>query len=89
VAHNSEDKTMSDPTRKAMLDVLRDYGDVDEFDVEEAIYWFASDYHGGQATNLYSVLSTSPYKPGPSTTGPSQDGMAHELYSALEQRFAG
>ena len=29
--------------------------DVDEFDAEEAIYWFASDYHSGQ-TRTYIPL---------------------------------
>ena len=55
-----------------MIRTLRDYGqglfEVDEedfkFDVEAAIYWFANDWHNGQFTDLYSILSTSPYKPG-------------------------
>jgi hypothetical protein len=87
IAIKPEEDHMADPTRDVMLDVLRDFGDVDEFDVEEAIYWFASDYHGGQWTNLYSALSTSPYNPGPLRRGPEDTAL--ELYLALEQRFAG
>src|SRR5215471_2402138 len=46
----------SDPTRKEMLaylaGVASDYG-ADDFEVEEAIYAFASAWHGGQGSNLY------------------------------------
>lgn len=38
--------------------------EVDEFDIEAAIYWFASDNHSGQWSELYAILSTSEYKPG-------------------------
>jgi len=34
------------------------------FDVETAIYWFATDYHGRQNSPLYKILSSSMYKPG-------------------------
>lgn len=39
------------------------------FDVESAAYYLANDYHGGQDSNLYSLVSTSPYHPGPSEMG--------------------
>jgi len=29
-----------------------------------ALYWFASDYHGGQSCPLYALLSQSLYTPG-------------------------
>ncbi len=81
---------MQDPTREDMLAALDTFGFVseqDEFDREEAIYWFANHWHGGQWSNLYSVLSTSPYSPGPIATGPSQESMAADLYAHLESTF--
>lgn len=39
---------MSDPTRDEMLEFLKFAAhQYDEFNIEAAIYWFASDYHGG------------------------------------------
>ena len=35
------------------------------FDIECAAYYLAAHYHGWQSSNLYSVLSTSPFTPGP------------------------
>jgi hypothetical protein len=54
-------RILSDPTRDETLTALQG---ADEFDIEAAIYWFANDWHGGQWSNLYSALSTSPYRPG-------------------------
>ena len=69
---------MKDPTAQEMRDFLKacqTYGDTEDmsFEVEEAIYWFAYAWHGGQWTNLYSALSTSPYSPGPKSTGPEDN----------------
>jgi hypothetical protein len=75
---------ISDPTRDEMLDTL--VGEADEFSVEAAIYWFASDCHGGQWSNLYAALSQSPYRPGQLERGCPDD--AKECYEALEERFA-
>ena len=58
----------------------------DRFDIEEAIYWYASDYHSGQASELYHILSTSPFNPGPMSHGP--EGMAEEIYNALVSEFS-
>jgi hypothetical protein len=33
------------------------------FDYYQALYWYASENHEGQFTELYSILSTLPYKP--------------------------
>lgn len=81
---------IEDPTRDEMLEHLRDqFGDEpDEFDTEEAIYWFAYQWHGGQASNLYSVLSTSEFNPGPIATGPEPDSMAEMLLDSLVAEFA-
>ncbi len=77
---------MRDPTRQEMLDHLAALpfaAERDEFDREEAIYWFSADYHGGQWSNLYSALSTSPYSPGPLRNGPEET----DLYQELEAAF--
>jgi hypothetical protein len=66
---------MQDPTHQEMFDFLAQQcaGEEDiRFDIEEAIYWFANDYHGGQGSNLYSSLCTSEYQPGLLTQGPSE-----------------
>ncbi len=63
---------MQDPTAEEMREFLHSqFGDdLDQFDQEEAIYWFAYSWHAGQSSNLYSALSTSDYHPGPMTYGP-------------------
>jgi hypothetical protein len=80
--------TMQDPTRNEMLTFLCGLspGETDSFDWEEAIYWFAANYHGGQSTNLYEALSASPYSPGPLRNEPSE-GMPTELYQELVSEY--
>ncbi len=78
--------THQDPTREEILSYLANY-EGDEFDKEEAIYWFANDWHGGQWSNLYSVLSTSEYRPGPMTNGPESGSMSELLKLELEIQF--
>ena len=65
---------MNDPTRDELLSFLQAHADsIDAeacaFDVEEAAYWLASDFHGGQWSNLYAALCASPFSPGPIATG--------------------
>lgn len=70
-------------------------GDDDmSFDVEGAIYWFAADYHEGKSSELYSILSTSEYRPSPLEYSPSSDNannrdrfMIKEMYNALVEKF--
>ena len=79
---------MQDPTREEMLEVLDSVSFADEFsefDREEAIYWFASDWHSGKSSNLYSALSTSLFWPGPIARGPQE--VAAMLYEELEAAF--
>ena len=62
------------------------------FDIEGAIYWFAADYHEGQSSELYSILSTSEYRPGPLEYSPSDKvsydySIVKEMYHALEEKF--
>ena len=79
-------RVFQDPTADEMRSYLRDECGCDsEFDMEEAIYWYANDYHGGQDTNLYSALSTSEYKPGAYERGPEDP----TYYDALEEEFNG
>lgn len=81
-----------DPTKEEMVSFLEktcgaDLVD-DIFDIEAAIYWFASDYHGGQSSNLYSVLSTSEFSPGSSSRGVESEGeFATTLYKCLVDEY--
>jgi hypothetical protein len=82
--------TMQDPTRDEMLAFVASLpfaSERDESDIEEAIYWYASDYHGGQWSNLYAAICESPFTPGPCSNGPEDDGMAAMLYDDLESEF--
>lgn len=74
--------TRTDPTLAGLLATLDNPAD-DDADAYCAIYWFANDYHSGQSSNLYSVLSTSPYSPGPLEREPT--GWAADLYATLVQ----
>lgn len=60
------------------------------FSMEAAIYWFASDYHSGQNSELYSILSTSDYNPSRLNRGgvKGEDETIQMLYDALEEKFS-
>lgn len=75
--------TRLDPTLAGLLNTLGNPDD-DDADAYCAIYWFASDHHSGQASNLYSVLSTSPYRPGRLESEPT--GYAADHYRDLVER---
>jgi hypothetical protein len=64
------------------------FGEAGEFDREQAIYWFASDYRGGQWSNLYSALCTSEYRPGAIERGVEPETMANLCYQALVDKFS-
>jgi hypothetical protein len=89
----SEKPKNSDPTAEEMRQYLAPLAkqyEGDEFDIEAAIYWYASDYHSGQNSNLYSALSTSEFRPSRLSKGIDSEGVvAEELYSALESNFGG
>lgn len=80
-----------DPTREEIDQVLVDmYRDnmPDRFDIEEAIYWLAHDWHSGQWSNLYSILSTSPFKPSPlSYNGPEEGTIAEYVLRDLLDHY--
>jgi len=78
-----------DPTREeldAALTRLYPSSTLGDFEWEEAIFWFANDYYAGQWSELYKVLCASPYKPGPSTFGPSE-GCAQWMYQDLVHEY--
>lgn len=80
-----------DPTKEEMMDFLKKtWGDSSEdwmTDAEIAIYWFANDWHGGQASNLYSALSTSDYRPGSISDLESEGEPVISMYEDLENEF--
>jgi len=89
-----ETETVSDdPSYNEMHTFLKPKAkkyEADEMDVEAAIYWYSSDYHSGQKSNLYSALSKSDYKPGRMSKGISSEGFAAiELYNELCSKFGG
>lgn len=63
------------------------------FDLEMAMYYFAREYYDGQWSNLYSVLSTSEYRPGACQLGfddastREENPIAFSLYCALIRHF--
>lgn len=82
----------TDPTKEEMQDVMMNLlsdPEIDEFNYEAAMYWFASDFHSGQSSNLYSVLSTSKYNPGPMVGKiEDEDDLAQELYFTMYDYFS-
>ncbi len=57
----------------------------DEFNIEEAIWYFCNDYHHGQGDLLYEELCKSKFNPGPYSTLKSME--SKELYDMLEKEF--
>src|SRR5579862_1882459 len=84
-------ENIQDPTKEEMFNYLQSlFGKEEGFrdDAEVAIYWFANFYHGGQSSNLYSVLSTSRFNPGPIARGPQKGSMEELMYESLVIEFA-
>jgi len=84
-------ENIQDPSKDEMFNYLRQmYGNEEGFrdDAEVAIYWFANFYHGGQSSNLYSVLSTSRFSPGPIAKGPEPHSSEEMMYEDLVLKFA-
>jgi hypothetical protein len=77
----------ADPTIDEMREALTDLVPyADEFTTEAAIYWFASDYHSGQGSDLYKALCASPYTPGALEAECPED--AQEAYECLKETFS-
>jgi len=80
---------MVDPTREELLETLTDFGwkNFDPMEAAEAFYWFAHDWHGGQHTNLYTVLCTSPFTPGRLQTWPEEGSDALVMLNDLQNKY--
>lgn len=80
---------MDKPVKQDMMEYLGSiYGSEEEWrnEAEVAIYYFARDYHSGQWSELYSILSTSPYSPGPYSSLESEGDLAQMMYESLEDQ---
>ena len=53
------------------------------FDLAEGLYWYCNDYHTGQWSDEYSVLSTLDYSPSPLADGVEEGSAAHAVYMQL------
>ncbi len=75
--------------KKEMISYLQSiYGNEDLFSIEAAIYWYASDYHSGQWSDLYSILSTSKYRPRASIGNiKDEDEDTQNMYKSLVEHF--
>lgn len=63
-------------------------GEIDDWSIEGAIRWFACDNYSGQGSDLYSICSTSEYRPGFHTESiTDEDEMIQKLYGSLERKF--
>lgn len=85
-----EEGKIQDPSKEEMVNYLRSqFGNEEGFDgdAEAAMYWFANFNHGGQASNLYSVLSTSQFRPGPISRGPQKGSAEEMMYQSLVHQF--
>lgn len=84
-------RSIPDPTRDDLLAAVRHYDAyADEFDVEAAVYWLASDWHGGQGSNLYAALCESLYRPGPLVREVADEGdTAADYYRHLRDALLG
>jgi hypothetical protein len=85
------DGEADEATLKSQLDheAKKAVPDADPFDIEAAIYWFASDNYEGMSDPLYGVLSLSKFKPGPAHSSVEDEGeTAAEIYNHLKSKFA-
>ena len=56
--------------------------------IEIALYWYASDNHSGQFSELYEILSNSYYKPSLfSKSIQDEDALSIEIYELIEENF--
>lgn len=70
--------------KKELLDIIKTLNtDLQEDDAEIAIYWYANLHYRSQTDPLYSILSTSPYNPGPIMTLKKEDETIRTLYRQL------
>lgn len=90
---NEQNQDLKQEMKNYLKSKFRGLDDVESedfnFSMEAAIYWFASDYHSGQNSELYSILSTSQYSPSRLNRGgvKGEDETIQMLYDALEEKF--
>lgn len=60
-----------------------------EHHVVEAAWWFASNFHNGQGSNLYKALTELGCRPGPTRSGPEKGSATEAVYDALCVEFTG
>jgi hypothetical protein len=53
------------------------------FDAAEGLYWYCVNFHAGQASTLYSVLSRLHYTPAPRERDPRSE-IAQHVYAELD-----
>lgn len=87
---NITDKVV-DPTAQMMRDYLKSKQfsmyEFSDFDIEGAIYWFATFHHSGMMSNLYSASSTSNYRPSCLADGPEKDSLEMDAFELLQSHF--
>ena len=80
-----------DPTSEMMREYLSSKSfkmyEFSEFDIEGAIFWFATFHHSGMHSNLYSASSNSKYRPSPMTDGPEENSLEMDAFLLLESQF--
>lgn len=68
-----------------VVDTLCNMDRVDlAFEIAEGLYWFCNDWHGGQSSELYAVLSCLDYAPAWSEISPADDTDSGERFNARE-----
>lgn len=85
------EKPVKDPTREEMLEFIaqqyRGCHEMLENESAEAIHQFASEYHAGQNSNLYSALSQSEFRPGPMWSQTEEKSFARDIYNSLVEEY--
>ena len=56
-------------------------GGFDPIELAGGLHWYCAEYHGGQASGLYSMMCRVQYRPGAFETGPTYE--AKNVYDAL------
>lgn len=76
---------LKDDMRDSLPNILKSEDGFDD-SFEVAVYWLANDYHSGQFSKGYELLSSSPYEPGRLATKESNfrdDELAKMIYDEL------
>ena len=77
-----EDNKSNIPLKNGIISYLKNiYGsEFDEFAAEAALYWYGYNYHEGQYSPLYQILSTSDYKPSPLANDIDDEDETTQMY---------